>query len=129
MVSYSNYSYSLENLDVFKWEGSWELTAYDASSINEVGVMAWTQDLTANVTFTFPAPANAFYYYGIPRCCGALYAICIDCDPESSKFEKINAVNSTDDGKNPPFIKVSDIKKKDQTRAVGIVSTGKLEAT
>jgi hypothetical protein len=47
-------------------------------------------------------PAIAFYYYGIPRCCGGLYGICIDCDPLNPNFIPIDAVNRTDDGKNPP---------------------------
>lgn len=47
-------------------------------------------------------PANAFYYYGMRRSRGALYAICIDCDPNKPIFESIDAVNATDDGTNPP---------------------------
>jgi hypothetical protein len=49
-----------------------------------------------------PVPAKAFYFYGIPRCCGGFYAICIDCDPDNPQFISIDAVNATDNGKNPP---------------------------
>ncbi len=33
---------------------------------------------------------------------GATYGICVDCDPDGRVFEMIDAVNLTDDGKNPP---------------------------
>ena len=46
--------------------------------------------------------AVAFYYYGIPRCCGGYYAICVDCDPNNPIFTHIDAVNTSDDGRNPP---------------------------
>ena len=46
--------------------------------------------------------AVAFYYYGIPRCCGGYYAICVDCDPNNPIFTHIDAVNTSDDGQNPP---------------------------
>ena len=31
-----------------------------------------------------------------------MYGICVDCDPNNQIFETIDAVNTTDDGKNPP---------------------------
>ncbi|KAJ3753932.1 hypothetical protein EV360DRAFT_13905, partial [Lentinula raphanica] len=77
-------------------DGSW-----NASNVGETGTLSSTEDIRANVTFI---PANAIYYYGIPRCCGGLYAICVDCDPNNPIFEMIDAVNTTDDGKNPPVI-------------------------
>ncbi|KAJ3774023.1 hypothetical protein FB446DRAFT_500923 [Lentinula raphanica] len=80
-------------------DGSW-----NASNVGETGTLSSTEDIRANVTFIFPIPANAIYYYGIPRCCGGLYAICVDCDPNNPIFEMIDAVNTTDDGKNPPVI-------------------------
>ncbi|KAK0484506.1 hypothetical protein IW261DRAFT_1456995 [Armillaria novae-zelandiae] len=70
----------------------------------ETGTLSSTKDQTANVTFTFPQAANAFYYYGIPRCCGGMYAICIDCDFDSPNFEPIDGVNRSDDGQNPPIV-------------------------
>ncbi|KAJ3929709.1 MAG: hypothetical protein NXY57DRAFT_1091176 [Lentinula lateritia] len=78
--------------------------SYNASNVGQTGTLSSTEDIRANVTFTFPIPANAVYYYGIRRCCGGLYAICVDCDPNNPIFETIDAVNSTDDGKNPPVI-------------------------
>ncbi|KAK0207227.1 hypothetical protein IW262DRAFT_1536737 [Armillaria fumosa] len=103
MVGYSNSSFD-DRLGVFNKVGSWYYADYNASNVNQIGTLSWTDDLTANVTFTFPVEANAFYHYGIRRCCGALYAICVDCDPQNPKFEIIDAVNSSDDGKNPPVI-------------------------
>ncbi|KAJ3895747.1 hypothetical protein GG344DRAFT_72750 [Lentinula edodes] len=78
--------------------------SYNATNVGQTGTLSSTEDIRANVTFTFPIPANAVYYYGIRRCCGGLYAICVDCDPNNPIFETIDAVNSTDDGKNPPVI-------------------------
>ncbi|KAJ3815644.1 hypothetical protein F5876DRAFT_71848 [Lentinula aff. lateritia] len=78
--------------------------SYNASNVGQSGTLSSTEDIRANVTFTFPIPANAVYYYGIRRCCGGLYAICVDCDPDNPIFETIDAVNVTDDGKNPPVI-------------------------
>ena len=98
-------------------EGSW-----NASHVGKTGTLSSTELVDASVTFTFPGmtlelsgtlerptlnipytePANAFYYFGIPRCCGGLYAICIDCDPNSPNFIEIDAVNASDDGQNPP---------------------------
>ncbi|KAK0439037.1 uncharacterized protein EV420DRAFT_1769586 [Desarmillaria tabescens] len=103
MVGYTNYSYD-DRLAVFKWAGLWTLADYNATSINQLSTLTWTDDLTANVTFTFPVPANAFYYYGTVHCCGALYAIYTDYDPENPKFDTIDAVDRTDDGKIPPVI-------------------------
>ncbi|KAK0459887.1 hypothetical protein IW261DRAFT_1429412 [Armillaria novae-zelandiae] len=103
MVSYSNSSYD-DRLAVFKKAGSWKFADYNISNVNQIGMLSWTVNLTANVTFTFPSKANAFYYYGLCHCCGALYAICVDCDPQNPNFDIIDAVNSSDDGKNPPVI-------------------------
>jgi len=47
-------------------------------------------------------PAIAFYYYGIRRCCGGLYGICIDCYDDKPNYIPIDALNRTDDGGNPP---------------------------
>ncbi|KAF9022631.1 hypothetical protein BDZ89DRAFT_1070574 [Hymenopellis radicata] len=82
----------------FKWslDGSW-----NASNVGRSGTLTSARDLTATLTFTFPQPANAFYYYGIPRCCGANYSICVDCYPDAPT---IDALNVTDDGHNPPVV-------------------------
>ncbi|KAK1217110.1 hypothetical protein PQX77_020256 [Marasmius sp. AFHP31] len=47
-------------------------------------------------------PAVAFHYFGMLRPAGGLYGICIDCDPNGPNFQTIDAINITDDGKNPP---------------------------
>ncbi|KAK0497817.1 hypothetical protein EDD18DRAFT_1351631 [Armillaria luteobubalina] len=92
--------------DFLKYGGSWTNNGtYNASDIGETGTLSFTKDFKANVTFTFPRPANAFYYYGIRRCCGGEYNICIDCDDlDSFILQKVDAVNTTDDGKNPPAL-------------------------
>ncbi|KAF8900782.1 hypothetical protein CPB85DRAFT_153352 [Mucidula mucida] len=103
MVSAKNLTYDDRDTTHLRYAGFWFNTgSYNASSVGQTGTLSSTEDINANVTFTFPEPANAFYYFGIPRCCGGLYAICIDCDPNAPNFISIDAVNRTDDGKNPP---------------------------
>ncbi|PBK63761.1 hypothetical protein ARMSODRAFT_1023660 [Armillaria solidipes] len=107
MASYSNITYDDTETDFLKYVGSWTNNGdYNTSNVGETGMLSSTKDPTGNVTFIFPESANAFYYYGIRRCCGGWYAICIDCDFNSptSNFEPIDAVNRTDDGKNPPVV-------------------------
>ncbi|KAK0466253.1 uncharacterized protein EV420DRAFT_1759456 [Desarmillaria tabescens] len=105
MAGYRNITYDDTRFDVLKYAGSWTNNgSYNATSVGETGTLSSTKDPTANVTFIFPESANAFYYYGIPRCCGGLYAICIDCDFDSLNTEPVDAVNRTDDGKNPPVV-------------------------
>ncbi|KAJ8084841.1 hypothetical protein PM082_003618 [Marasmius tenuissimus] len=84
-----------------KWfhDGTW-----NASSVGQSGTLTSANDLDANVTFNFPEPAIAFYYFGIKRSQGGLYGICIDCDPNKPDFQTIDAFNATDDGKNPPVV-------------------------
>ncbi|KAF7305146.1 hypothetical protein MKEN_01229800 [Mycena kentingensis (nom. inval.)] len=74
---------------------------FNASNTGQTGTLASTKLQGANVTFVFPTPATDFYYFGIRRCCGGSYLICIDCDPDNRQFDTIDAVNTTDDGKNP----------------------------
>ncbi|KAK0199134.1 hypothetical protein F5146DRAFT_974009 [Armillaria mellea] len=105
MVNYINDTYDDRRTDVLKYAGYWFNTGtYNASSVDDSGTLSSSNDPTANVTFVFPVPANAFYYYGIRRSLGGLYAICIDCDPNKPVFESIDAVNATDNGSNPPVI-------------------------
>ncbi|KAF5345167.1 hypothetical protein D9758_009663 [Tetrapyrgos nigripes] len=68
------------------------------------GTLSSSTNFTANVTFTFPEPANAFYYYGMKRSGGGLYLICIDCDPNAPKFTPIDALDPNDDGKQLPTL-------------------------
>ncbi|KAJ7343396.1 hypothetical protein DFH08DRAFT_872597 [Mycena albidolilacea] len=78
---------------------------FNASSTGETGTLASSLITTGvNVTFVFPTPATEFFYFGIKRCCGGSYLICIDCDPNNRQFETINGVDTSDDGKNPPVV-------------------------
>ncbi|KIY48438.1 hypothetical protein FISHEDRAFT_58938 [Fistulina hepatica ATCC 64428] len=86
------------------YNGSWYQGAYNASSVHETGTLTSSDVYRVNVSFTFPVPAVAFYYYGIPRCCGAWYEICVDCYPNDMNWTSINALNTSDDGKNPPIV-------------------------
>ncbi|KIJ24097.1 hypothetical protein M422DRAFT_72422 [Sphaerobolus stellatus SS14] len=88
-----------------KYLGPWFNTGtWNASNVGLTGTLSSTNSLSANVTFTFPTPAIAFYYYGIQRSRGGFYGICIDCDPNNPQWVDIDAVNRTDDGKNPPVV-------------------------
>lgn len=105
MTAYQNVSFDDRDTDHLKYSVGWFLTgSWNASSVGETGTLSSANDLTANVTFTFPMPAVAFYYYGIPRCCGGYYAICVDCDPNNPIFTPIDAVNKSDNGQNPPVV-------------------------
>ncbi|KAF9483800.1 hypothetical protein BDN70DRAFT_873424 [Pholiota conissans] len=90
----------------FVYQGSWStgVGVWNASSVGLSGTLASTNDVNANVTFTFPVPAIAFYYYGIPRSHGGSYGICVDCDPNNRVFSPVDGFNATDDGKNPPIV-------------------------
>ncbi|ESK96151.1 hypothetical protein Moror_7292 [Moniliophthora roreri MCA 2997] len=88
-----------------QYNGFWFNTGtWNASSVGQTGTLSSSNDPAANITFNFPEPANAFYYYGIPRSRGGRYAICIDCDPNNPNFVSIDGVNTTDDGRNPPVL-------------------------
>ncbi|KAJ3998168.1 hypothetical protein F5050DRAFT_1806209 [Lentinula boryana] len=105
--TFINQTYDDRDTTDLHYAGGWEspqVGSWNASNVGESGTLSSTEDIRANVTFIFPTPANAVYYYGIPRCCGGLYAVCVDCDPNNPIFEMIDAVNVTDDGKNPPVI-------------------------
>ncbi|TFK35976.1 hypothetical protein BDQ12DRAFT_262248 [Crucibulum laeve] len=105
MSGFRNQTFDDRDTGNFRYQGNWFLTgSWNASNVGDSGTLSSTSDLNANVTFTFPIPATAFYYYGIPRCCGGTYGICIDCDPNNPIFLPIDAVNTTDDGKNPPVV-------------------------
>ncbi|KAJ7940545.1 hypothetical protein B0H13DRAFT_2648148 [Mycena leptocephala] len=91
---------------ILNYSPGWFRTGtYNASSIGETGTLASSSITTGvNVTFVFPIPATEFYYFGMKRSHGGSYLICIDCDPNDRQFETINAVDITDDGKNPPVV-------------------------
>ncbi|KAK1226063.1 hypothetical protein PQX77_010978 [Marasmius sp. AFHP31] len=75
---------------------------WNASNVGETGTLSSSDDLSAFVTFNFPVPAIAFHYFGMLRSNGGLYGICIDCEVNMPNYQDIDALNTTDDGKNPP---------------------------
>ncbi|KAK7025431.1 hypothetical protein VNI00_015959 [Paramarasmius palmivorus] len=102
---YKNISFDDRDENNLKYAGFWfHEGTWNASSVGQSGTLSSSNDPTANVTFNFPEPAVAFYYYGIPRSQGGRYAICIDCDPNAPNFESIDGLNSSDNGQNPPVV-------------------------
>ncbi|KIK60181.1 hypothetical protein GYMLUDRAFT_244612 [Collybiopsis luxurians FD-317 M1] len=101
---------------------------YNATNTGQSGTLSSTNDNSANVTFgehffkptlfnpketpiEFHQAATAVYYYGIRRCCGGFYAVCIDCNPNApftsdsnTGFQAIDAVNASDNGNDPPVV-------------------------
>ncbi|SJL10697.1 uncharacterized protein ARMOST_14089 [Armillaria ostoyae] len=124
MAGYSNITYDDTETDFLKYVGSWTNNGdYNASNVGETGTLSSTKDPTGNVTFIFPGEIatysceNGTYPFSQSRLThsttmvfvgvvGGWYAICIDCDFDSptSNFEPVDAVNRTDDGKNPPVV-------------------------
>ncbi|KAJ8084853.1 hypothetical protein PM082_003630 [Marasmius tenuissimus] len=95
---------TFSNRDLYlHYENGWE-TKGKWSSPQASGTMSFSDRLNSKVTFTFPQPAVAFYYYGLRRARGGLYGICIDCDPENMRFETVDALDRSDDGQNPPVV-------------------------
>ncbi|KAK1229299.1 hypothetical protein PQX77_007644 [Marasmius sp. AFHP31] len=91
-------------------EGTW-----NASNVDQSGTLSSSNDPNATVTFDFPVPAIAFHYFGIGRSRGGLYGICIDCDAENPRFQNVDGLNVSDNGRNPPvalFSKVFDTPAK-----------------
>ncbi|KAJ7430722.1 hypothetical protein B0H11DRAFT_2263057 [Mycena galericulata] len=91
---------------IFDYSPGWFRTGtYNATSVGQTGTLASSKITSGvNVTFVFPTPATAFFYFGMKRCCGASYLICIDCDPNHPQYITINAVDPTDNGQNPPVV-------------------------
>ncbi|KAJ4472434.1 hypothetical protein C8J55DRAFT_563189 [Lentinula edodes] len=101
-----NQTYDETDTTVLHYTGGWPSPqdAWNVSNTGDGRILS-SEDIRANVTFIFPTPANAVYYYGLPRCCGALYAICVDClSSKAPIFETIDAVNVTDVGNSPPIV-------------------------
>lgn len=46
--------------------------------------------------------AVGFRFYGMKRSKGALFGICVDCDPNNLAFKDVDAFDPTDNGQNPP---------------------------
>ncbi|KAF9022630.1 hypothetical protein BDZ89DRAFT_1137254 [Hymenopellis radicata] len=106
MVNLKNVSYDDRDFTDLKYTGTSWFTdgSWNASNVGRTGTLSTARDVDATVTFTFPQPANAFYYYGIPQCCGGNYSICVNCHPDAPQFKIIDAVNRSDDGRNLPVI-------------------------
>ncbi|THV06457.1 hypothetical protein K435DRAFT_789310 [Dendrothele bispora CBS 962.96] len=101
-----NVSFDDRDTDHLKYDNQWFITgSWNASNVpgDPTGTLSSSDALNANVTFTFPQPANAFYYYGMMRSGGGLYAICVDCDPNNPVFTNIDALGP-DDGKELPSL-------------------------
>ncbi|KAL0061513.1 hypothetical protein AAF712_011656 [Marasmius tenuissimus] len=98
-----NITYDDRDTTNLKYGPNWfHIGTWNASSVGQSGTLTSSDSLSANMTFNFPEPAIAFYYFGIKRSSGGLYSICIDCDPNEPNFQLIDALNATDDSKNPP---------------------------
>ncbi|KAJ8084829.1 hypothetical protein PM082_003606 [Marasmius tenuissimus] len=114
-----NITYDDRDTNTLKYRNMWFHETWNASNVGQTGTLSSTSDANATVTFSeslygpflgfytnvllgFPEPAIAFYYFGMPRQNTDLYGVCIDCDPKQPDFQTIDAVNVTDDGKNPP---------------------------
>ncbi|KAJ6596984.1 hypothetical protein DFH09DRAFT_108005 [Mycena vulgaris] len=100
-----NVTYDDRDSAILNYSPGWfRAGTYNATSVNQTGTLASSKVTNVNVTFVFPTPATEFFYYGIKRCCGGSYLICIDCDPNNRQFVPINAVDTTDDGQRPPVV-------------------------
>ncbi|THV06449.1 hypothetical protein K435DRAFT_479096 [Dendrothele bispora CBS 962.96] len=100
-VTFNNTAQHLKYSDKWNLHGNWR------GSDGRSGGLSSSNDPNASVIFTFPAPANAFYYYGIKRSNGGLYAICIDCDPNESlgpTKQDVDALDPNDKGDSDPVL-------------------------
>ncbi|KAL1720912.1 hypothetical protein EV715DRAFT_288834 [Schizophyllum commune] len=104
-MGHRNITIDDRNTTIIQYSNTWFITGtYNASATGESGTLSSTDDPNANLTFVFPQPAVAFYYFGMKRSGGGLYKICIDCDPNDRVFTDVDAYNATDDGHNPPTV-------------------------
>ncbi|KAL1726865.1 hypothetical protein EV714DRAFT_286917 [Schizophyllum commune] len=102
---YRNITYDDRDTTDIHYNEYWFITgSYNASSVGETGTLSSSLSPDAALTFTFPEPATGFYYYGMLRSGGGLYLICIDCDPNDRLWDRIDAHNASDDGRNPPAL-------------------------
>ncbi|KAK1230197.1 hypothetical protein PQX77_006718 [Marasmius sp. AFHP31] len=98
-----NVTYDDRDTNNLKYGPDWfQDGTWIASNVGKTGTLSGAETLDATVTFKFPMPAIAFYYFGMLRSKGGLYSICIDCNPNEPNFLDVDALNITDDGKNPP---------------------------
>jgi hypothetical protein len=124
------------NKKVINYDNSWFFGSYNATNVSpsHSGTLASTDALSATLNFTFPRTcraniniqmvpycscdeelAYAFYYFGMRRSQGGLYGICVDCFPPPNvrqpvTWMTIDAVNSTDDGRNLPVSTTDPLK-------------------
>ncbi|KZO94278.1 hypothetical protein CALVIDRAFT_556547 [Calocera viscosa TUFC12733] len=54
------------------------------------------------ITWTFPQPATGLEYWGYQRSDGGLFSICFDCPPTSTLGDRIDALNASTNGTEPP---------------------------
>ncbi|KAK1226055.1 hypothetical protein PQX77_010970 [Marasmius sp. AFHP31] len=98
-----NITYDDRDTNTLKYGGFWfHDGTWNTSNVGQSGTLSSSNDPNANITFNFPEPAIAFYFFGIRRSRGGLYGICIDCDLDKQNYQDIDALNTTDDGENPP---------------------------
>jgi hypothetical protein len=109
-MSFANRTIDNNDQNLLKYEGSWFNAVYTVKD-GTIGSLAGSNDTSAKVTFvsdsvyinerlpsnaftqTFNVPAKAFYYWGIKRCCGGKYSICIDDECNKRDFETVDAVD------------------------------------
>ncbi|EJU02505.1 hypothetical protein DACRYDRAFT_116180 [Dacryopinax primogenitus] len=62
------------------------------------------QDGLANsyISYTFSQPATRFQFWAYQRSDGGLFSICFDCPATSTLGDRIDALNTTADGSDPP---------------------------
>ncbi|KAK1233812.1 hypothetical protein PQX77_003011 [Marasmius sp. AFHP31] len=100
-----NITYDDRDTNNLKYGGFWFLDGtWNASNVGQTGTLSSSNDPDANITFTFPEPAIAFYLFGFRRSRGGLYGICIDCDVDKPNYQDIDALETTDNDNtlNPP---------------------------
>ncbi|KZT51861.1 hypothetical protein CALCODRAFT_503006 [Calocera cornea HHB12733] len=56
----------------------------------------------AFITYTFSQPATGFQYWGFQRSDGGLFSICFDCPPTYTLGDRIDALNKSTNGNEPP---------------------------
>ncbi|KAK1229297.1 hypothetical protein PQX77_007642 [Marasmius sp. AFHP31] len=100
-----NVTYDDRDTNNLKYGPNWfQDGIWTASNVGQTptGTLSGANNLDATVTFEFPMPAVAFYYFGMLRSKGGLYGICIDCNPNKPSFQDVDALDVGDDGKSPP---------------------------
>ncbi|KAL0061521.1 hypothetical protein AAF712_011664 [Marasmius tenuissimus] len=100
-----NITYDDRDMVTLKYQGFWfHDGTWNASNVGDSGTLSSSNDPLANITFNFPEPAIAFYFFGIQRLRGGLYGICIDCSPNNPRFQTVDGLSTSDDGQNPPTV-------------------------